>query len=123
MGNVGSRIMRRVYSNDVVVVVPEPDEDRSAEIAQAFASLEQVFDRAHFDRSHPARATLRSLESHVRDLQASLATTEGELARRMGEVEEMRDSVRQMRDRVEAALVAFRIATARLGHSPSGRTP
>ncbi len=93
-----------VHPDDDLVVVPEPEEDSSAEIEQAFADLEDTFDRAHFDRSHPARATLRSLESHVRDLQASLATAEAELARRPGEVEEMRDSVREMRNRVREAL-------------------
>jgi len=104
MRNFERRIMRWVYPDDDIVVVPEPEEDRSAEIEQVFADLEQTFDRAHFDRNHPARATLRNLESYVRALQASLATTEAELARRAGEVEEIRDSVREMRDRVQEAL-------------------
>ncbi len=86
--------MRWVYPDDDVVQL-EPAEETLSEIEQAFADLERTFDQAHFDRYHPARATLRSIETHVRELQAALAIAEAESARLALEAEEMRDSVRK----------------------------
>jgi len=111
MNPVERKIMRWVYPDAGVVEVEpeketfgEPQKGALGEIQKAFAELERTFDQAHFDRSHPARSTLRSLQSHVRDLEALLAMAEAESARLAREAEEMRGSVREMRNSVREAL-------------------